>query len=69
MWSLMTEGVLAGVQGCTTPPNFEIECNAPPNFEDYIINSPQMGVWNQILIKAMHPFFQNSNAASGWLDT
>ena len=40
----MTEGALAGVQGCTAPPYFEIDCNAPPNFKDYIKHVSQMGV-------------------------
>lgn len=60
-----TEGVLAGVQGCTAPPFFEMDCNAPPNFENFINNVPQMGVQNQIFNKAMHPCFEIPNAPPG----
>ena len=59
---MRTEGALAGVQGCTAPPFFEMDCNAPPNFENFINNVPQMGVQNQIPNKAMHPCFEIPNA-------
>ena len=58
----MAEGALAGVQGCTAPPFFEMDCNAPPNFENFINIIPQMGVQNQSSNKAMHPCFEIPNA-------
>ena len=46
MLTFASEDALAGVQGCTVPPYFEIECNAPPNFGDFVNNVLQMGVQN-----------------------
>ena len=40
------KGALAGVQRCTAPPYFKMDCNAPPNFGDFINNVLQMGVQN-----------------------
>ena len=53
-----------GVQGCTAPLYFEMDCNTTPNFVDFINNVPQMGVQSQIPIKSMYPRFQIPNAPS-----
>ena len=50
-----------GVQGCTAPPYFKMDCGAPPNFGIFVSNEVLMGVQNKVPNKDMHPCFQIPN--------
>ena len=49
---------LMGMQVCSAPLYFEVNCNTTPNFDDFTKNAQP---YYQISIKAMHPHFQIPN--------